>query len=206
MMIGRNRECWDSIVGVLERWSHLGTRLTSLGVRQIGHVPHVAPQAWLHEIYWPLTDLEITGLDGTLPSPLPRQFCEFLAITNGLNLFSGALAIYGIRRTYEGIGDRAVQPYDLALHNFPGDRPQGASPSMVMIGGYSHDGSRLFYDASISSEAILRTPRRQFHIINQWDNFWTMLHDEVNRLSIMYDDKGRQIDPAMPTTPPELES
>jgi hypothetical protein len=183
---------WKSILRVLEKWENLGEKTTSMGTRLIGHVPHVAPEAWFHQVFWSLQNSEIIGIEAQLNCLLPASFKGFLAITNGLKVFSNNLSIYGKRYSYDRQGDKCWQPYDLVDHTGKYEKPVNRPLGVVFIGGYSMDGSRLFFNADSSCpECIYRTSREEFKILNTWPDFWTMLENEVNRLASLFDENGK---------------
>ncbi|MDH0863811.1 hypothetical protein [Mitsuaria sp. GD03876] len=133
-------------------------------------------------------------------TPATTGFREFLAHTNEVNLFSGHLAIYGLRATYDRTGDAAWQPFALEAPNVQ-ERPRGAKDSYFFIGGYFDDGSRLALDCETLK--VIRLPQRKAApVLNEWPDFWSMLLSEAQRLSLLFDEKGRLRDESMPTTPP----
>lgn len=187
---------------MLNRWSNLGVREASTGATLIGQVPHVAPEAWLHSFYQPLVKQEVKMLEDYFNLSFPKAFRHFLLLSNGLNIFSDSLCVLGIRENYERDGDSAWQPYDIVLHNYPSEKPGDATAKMVFVGGYNWDGSHLYFDAgSADPERIFRCTANSITPLNSWDNFWVMLYDETRRLSRLYDECGKKIDPDAPTVP-----
>lgn len=49
----------DRVVTQIESYEPLGARVLDDGARLIGHVPHVAPEAWFHQIYAPISETQI---------------------------------------------------------------------------------------------------------------------------------------------------
>jgi hypothetical protein len=86
---------FEDILRKLNAWENKGVRVLKNGTKLICHVPLVAPQAWLHEIYCPLRENEIRKLQAKLGRQLPEEFISFLRITNELNVFSDSLARAG---------------------------------------------------------------------------------------------------------------
>ncbi len=195
-------ERWEQIRSILYRWSKLGTKRTETGAVLIGHVSHVAPEAWFHTIYKPLTGKEIEQVEDQLKITLPPPYTEFLRLTNGLNVFSDALALYGLRHSYERNSEACWEPYDMVAMNEPLEKPRDASASILIIGSYEWDGSPLYIDLESQDPArVFRCSRESSLPLNSWDSFWQMLYSEVARLSIIYDEWGRKIDPNVSTIP-----
>jgi hypothetical protein len=185
---------------LVEESAKFGERTTSLGAHLYGHVPHVAPEAWLHSIYAGLSPQELDSLELKVGRPIPSVLRDFLAHTNGINLFSGHLSIYGLRSTYNRTGDAAWQPFALEVPNTQ-ERPRDAKESYFFFGGYFDDGSRLVIDCETSK--VLRLPQRKAApILTEWPDFWSMLLSEAHRLSLLFDEVGRLRDESAPTTPP----
>src|SRR6266853_226310 len=91
---------FNEVLGILLAAKPLGYERLSDGTQVIGHVPHVAPKAFLHELYPPLSAEEMEEVEKLLGKSLPLDFGKFLAMANGCFLFSGSLSIYGRRTSY----------------------------------------------------------------------------------------------------------
>src|SRR5262245_35891125 len=130
----------DRVFGLLEASSDLGVRVLDNGTRLIGHVPHVAPEAWLHIIFAPLSLTQVAQVEHEIATSLPEPFGDFLRRSNGLSLFSDSLSIHGLRSSYARSGDAVWQPFSIVTPNVP-ERPRSAGPSLVFVGSYASDGS-----------------------------------------------------------------
>lgn len=191
---------FEDVFVALEQARRLGFRQTSLGAKLFGHVPHVAPEAWLHSVYFGLSSEEIRHLEDALGRTIPNEVEEFLRISNGLNLFSNSLFIFGLRRSNERVGDAAWQPFSIEAANTL-ERPSELDSDAVVVGGYFDDGSRLVVSSRTSK--VTRIPKgRAGPVLTTWDGFEQMLTSEVQRLSSLFDDRGRMLDEDVPTTPP----
>jgi len=182
---------------VLE-YEHLGHRALQNGTRLIGHVPHVGSEAYLFELYAPLVPDDITALERELGQPLPKPLREFYAFHNGLNVFSDALSIDGRRTSYVRKGDAAVQPYSITIPNVE-ERPRRAQAGDVIFGGYSFDGSQLFFRRDDETVHVAR--RGTAVPYGSWPSFDDMLDSELRRLRGHYDEAGKKRDPDADTTP-----
>lgn len=191
-------QAFQKILTILERAKCLGERILPNGTRLIGHVPHVAPEAWLHTIFPPLDISGIQKLEAEIKISIPADYKKFLMATNGLKIFSDRLSLDGLRMSYVRTGDEARQPYSLVTPN-TFERPKDALSSYLYIGGYSQDGSHLYIDGETLK--VFRAARRTSAPLNEWKNFGEMLVTETIRIALLFDEKGKLINPKEPTTP-----
>jgi hypothetical protein len=175
---------------IIESAKSFGFRQLPNGARLYGHVPHVAPEAWLHEVFAPLSDSDIQSLDRAIGLALPADFRTFLRLANGMGLFSGSLAIDGKRTSYVRVGDDAWQPFCIVAANVE-ERPRQAKPWQLIVGGYRSDGSLVSID--VRDGSAFRTKARSSKIVNQWSSFWTMLSSEACRLAALFDTLGHRL-------------
>jgi hypothetical protein len=190
---------YKEIFKLLSKWEEGGFRELDNVTKMICHVPHIAPEAWLHIIYSKASNDDIFSLKNELTYGLPLEFEEFLSVSNGLNIFSDSLSIWGIRESYVRQGDEAIQPYDLISTN--SERPEGCLDSWVFFGGYSWDGSSVMFDMKngIESSKVYLCETDSTNIILEWESFNEWLISEINRLSQMYNISGVEYDEDMPT-------
>jgi hypothetical protein len=114
-------------------------------------------------------------------------------------MFFRTFALYGLRKDFTRVGDEARQPFDIRTPN-TFERPKDADRNILIIGGYSKDGSKILLD--VNDGKIFRCER--YHakkILNEWPDLWTMLDEESNRLSKLFNEKGILIDGDSSTTP-----
>src|SRR5439155_26118148 len=104
-----------------------------------GHVPHVGPQAWLHYFFPPLTREGIVQLERETMRPLAPDMAEWLALSNGLFMFSAGLVLFGLRTDYSRDPD-FVQPYPLDTIERR-ERPRDSDDSFCFVG--ASDDARL---------------------------------------------------------------
>lgn len=192
-------EIYNNIIMALEKWNTCGERILDNGTKIICHVPHVAPQAWLHEIYNPLNSNDVEKLQDRLGKQLQEDYRQFLLLSNGINIFSDSLSVWGLKKSYDRRGEEAIQPYDLIAGN---EEIRGVVPnSYVLFGSYSWDGSTMAYDISSNSCKVFLCAPDTYEILKEWENIWVWLNEEVNRLSLMFDEKGVMYDEDVPTIP-----
>lgn len=174
----------------------LGYERTPGGAELIARAPHVAPEAYLHEIYPPLDAGGIREVEALLGRGLPRDFADFLSVANGCYLYSGALSIFGLRREGGRSVDESRQPFDLALPNRL-ERLKDAAAAFLFVGFYDWDGSLLYIDPA--SNRTFRCGPKSARPLNEWPDFGAMLLSEVKRLAGLFDAGGCKRDPAQPT-------
>jgi len=186
------------VMNVVRQAASFGSATSDNGAHLYGHVPHVAPEAWFHILFPPLETDALTELDKRLGRPIPDSYRELLMRTNGLHLFSGALALDGLRRDFSR-KTSIREPFDLGDPNVF-ERPRAADPTWFIFGFYKSDGSTVYIDPRdgrvYRADRDMTEPR-----LNQWDSLDTFLRDEVRRLVGHFDDRGRRLDPSRPTTP-----
>lgn len=178
----------SDVHAVIEPARALGSRKLDDGTELIGHVPHVAPEAWLHMLFPPLPPQGIERIEAELGRPLGPAFSSMLALHNGLSLFSDSLSIYGHRATVSRTGDAAWQPFSIRTPNTL-ERPKDADPSHLFVGSYGSDGSQLYID--VRDSRVYRCSRRSAAPLNRWDDFFGMLNSEARRLATLFDGQGR---------------
>ena len=177
----------------------LGYRELNNGAHLIGHVPHVAPKAWLHTVYSPLSEAHILELENNIRISFPYSFISLSKLSNGLRIFSDTLSIDGYRLSYNRVGDEAIQPYSILTQDLD-ERPKDSRVSFLYIGGYfTNDGSSLYIDND--TDMVYRCTHKSSQPLNQWNNLWDMLLSKTIRLSKLFDSNGKQINPKQPLIP-----
>lgn len=91
---------YGQILDLLRTYDYLGKKEYSDGTALIGKAPHIAPQAWLHRIYAPLSDEQIEEMEAALPMEIPEDYIAFLKASNGLGVFQ-QMNLYGYRSNYQ---------------------------------------------------------------------------------------------------------
>jgi SMI1 / KNR4 family (SUKH-1) len=154
-------------------------------------------ETWLHIVYPPLTDTQISDLEQSLDRTLPGDYERFLRRANGIDMFTSALAIYGLRTDYSR-SPEVFQPFSVVEPN-QFERPQGMPETLLVIGSYCEDGSLV---ASDGDGKIWRTDRDDFRPLNTWPDLFTMLLTEVERLEPLFAQPGLPKYPHAVTAPP----
>ena len=98
------------LMKVVNRFRSLGTLELSTGVVLIGHVPHVAPEAYMHVLYPPLDASQIASIENAIARQVPVELKTFYQRLNGVQLFTYAMWVNGLRRSCVRAGEEAWQP------------------------------------------------------------------------------------------------
>ena len=169
-------EAHGQVLALLERWKHLGESTLPDRTRRIGK-SDVAPEAWTHIVFRPLSESEIASLEEHVELRVPDQYKLFLSLSNGLSLFDDHLSLDGLRSSYDRSGD-SVEPYDLRTRNVD-ERLVDAPEDAFFVGGYD-DGSLLYIDAR--SGEVVRCHEAASEPVESWSDLGTMLVSESQRL------------------------
>jgi hypothetical protein len=180
----------QTVYGVTDRAKALGHRVLDNGTELVGHVPHVAPQAWLHTLFAPLPAADIAAWEQARGGTFPPALRAFFAHHNGLNLFSTGLALNGKRHSYERTGDAARQPFDFDdLNRYHAPRGMRAG-HLCMEGNDDHHWIWL----DLATHAV-RRHTSDGALVQEWPGFEEMLVAEAHRLAEQFDDAGQRIIP-----------
>lgn len=179
----------EKIIKPLEAWEHLGEVTNEMGTRLIGHVPHIAPKAYLHVIYAPTDSEEFAELDERLGRPAPNQLKQFFKFANGLRIFSGWVSVEGFV-PYKKKAEK--HPY-----NYPADimfpnsvaRIKGLSDGATIVGSYKIDSSKVLIEED--GHVIRIDAQGDGGLIQEWPDFDTWLFSEIEYLSQFFDKDGK---------------
>lgn len=169
----------DALIRRLEGTTTGPSKVLSGGGILIGHVPSVAPLAYLHTIFAPLEVAEFDELEQALQRGLPSAYRDALTQTNGLKLFVSSIAFYGFRLSVARSGDSSRQPYSIVTANTL-ERPRGLKDNELVVGTYSFDGSILTMTGG-SPNLTWRT-QDGLHSNRIWPSLDEFLSQEIPRL------------------------
>jgi len=185
----QNREAFRALVELIEEARELGYETKVDGAQLYGHVPHVGPEAWLHELYSGLNPAEMDALVERIQRPIPAQYGWWLTQTNGMSLFSGSLDFCGLVR----VRSRAIdnrQPFDLFLEGEVQRRVLRAGPEVFFFATTGvGKGSRFYLDTR--SGAVHRCARDSATPLWSWSSIAELIRVESRRLSKLFDKTGR---------------
>ena len=113
------------------------------GTRLIGHVPQIAPLAYLHSVFQPLQPEQLVQVEAAIERRLNQSLIDLYIKANGVQIFSGSLNINGLICSLDrSINSTLSQPFDISTAN-SFERPQDAENDMIFFGSYKQDGAKL---------------------------------------------------------------
>jgi SMI1 / KNR4 family (SUKH-1) len=179
-------------------YSVLGIKETKYA-NLIGKAPHIGKEAWLHAIYKPITDKEVSEIKAHLCIEMPKVYENFLKVCNGFSIYGTTLSLYGYKHNYIRDLENIWQPFDIVNANNR-ERPIDAESNHFFFGSYDWDGSKMYINTNTLK--IYRCLRECIKPLNEWENFNDMLQSEANRFKKLFDEKGIEINENVPTIPP----
>jgi SMI1/KNR4 family protein SUKH-1 len=177
------------VLRVVEPASAFGYERLPDGTQLFGRVPHVAPLAWLHKVYAPLTTAEINRLESHLGCRVPEVYRDWLRVANGLSLFSEGLVLDGLRTDYSR-RPGVWQPYDLKLAN-GFERLPDADNDAFFIGSVLQAEYLLYLEKRTGT--LHASSRSGAASVASWGSFAAMVKGVLALLSTVFDSQGRQV-------------
>lgn len=190
---------YSEVKKLVFRFESLGIQLSENGAILIGKAPFLGSEAWLNKIYPSLTHEEIIELEKSLNRSLPIEFKRFLSeFSNGLNILSSTLSIYGLRKQLGRSIEASRQPFSILTPNKL-ERPSNSKDSFLFIGGYNWDGSLLYIDTETSKVhcCSLESADSKFC----WKTLDEMVIAEIKRLYTLVDENGKELKEGIKTVP-----
>ena len=151
------------------------------------HVPSIAPYAYLHTIYAPVTVDALATFAAGLE--IPDEWISFLKIQNGAEMFSNALSLYGVNDPHQLI-DRSANYSQAAfsLLKVNGHSVLAGFPDYLQIGNYGYNAARLLLSRR---DGLIRVVSRSgSETLASWPKLETYFSDELGRLSSLYSSSG----------------
>lgn len=179
----------DLVKFVRGRWDKLGYLETDGGAFATGHVPIVAPHAYLCRFYAGLSEDGLSEAEMECGRYLPQPYRNFLSSFNGAIIMG--ISLYGSTggqnlRAAEGVG----QPISIKYQNAyrAGFIPKGHFCLGAMNGAWYSQGH--LYLTSIGEVELIN--RDHYLIAAKWPSFTDFLKQEVLRQMSRYDEAGRK--------------
>ena len=180
---------------IIDPWAKLGSRQYLNGTWRIGHVPHIAPEGYLHRFLPPITKGDMENLQDEIGIEFPVSLSNLLFLHNGLSLFDLFITIEGRRTSYRRSDMDAMmeQPYDMVLPNTL-ERPDSAPDELIFIGSLGDERQPvvMWPDGSIS----LWDTRTDSATASIYVDVFDFLVKEAQKAQLLFDSKGRRIDEA----------
>lgn len=169
-------------LNVLNKAKQFGMKETESGTVMLGHVPHVAPQAWFHILFSKLYRSHIELIEFSLKSTVPNCLRNLLYINNGMNIFSNNLSFYGYRVSINRSGDIST-PFDIIeLNQYY--KPRDASGNEFFFASYRYDSSLVYINQQ--DKSIHRCAKGSVKPLNSWNNLSDFINIETNRLNGLF--------------------
>lgn len=176
---------WNEFIKVLERAGPMGEKTLSNGTRLIGHVPQIAPLAYLHSVFPSLQSEDVAQIEAAVERRLNQSLVDLYLKANGVQIFSGSLNINGLRLSLDrSIESTLSQPFNISTAN-TFERPLDADEDMIFFGSYKQDGAKLYMHCEGSE--VFKCGRCSAEITQQWSSFDSFLISEVNRFCALYE-------------------
>lgn len=170
---------FEKILNVLKKDYLNNYKILSNKNELICHTPQIAPQAWLHEIYYKLNNQEILDLESKIGKKMPEEYKAFLLMCNGINIFSDSLSIFGVRKSYKRIGDEAHQPYD--LYEMNNENRNNINKNNLIIGSCDDNNNFIVYNLEENNICIYN--RDNYNIIEKFNSLIELLEKKIEILS-----------------------
>ncbi len=191
---------FDKVKAVINNYSFIGQQVLADGTILVGKAPHIAPLAWLHNIYPVLSKEEIYLIEYKTGVEVPDAYAHFLTHhSNGLMFFVATLSLHGLRKRMGRSIEDAWQPFSIDTRN-TFERVDDASPFHFFIGSYNWDGSLLYIDNKTGK--VHRCSRKTVKPLNTWDSFEEMIVTETERIALLFDERGVKKNEKAATMPP----
>ncbi|MDZ4393309.1 SMI1/KNR4 family protein [Cypionkella sp.] len=179
---------------IRQKYDPMGFIDAQHGAYKTGHVPHVAPLAYLCIRYAGLDDVEIDKAESECDRYIPEPYRELLRHMNGARMLGVSLlgGIGGsVDRSAIGIG----QPISLRYQNAIG-RPDYIPNGHLGIGAINgpwFSQGHLY----LTSTGEVELYNARFNMIGaRWPSLAVFLEDELSRRFSIYDDEGRILENA----------
>ena len=181
---------FDEIKTLVNEFSINGEKRLENGTWLVSPAPEIAPKAWLHIIYKPLTLSDVNFLEEKFKKKLPVDFKTFLGQSNGLSLFGNQISIWGLRKDMARVGNEAWQPFDLLQHNAPSEVPIGSPNNLIYFGSVERGTSWLFFKINNGHYSVGKT-KREVYLPNLLEtNFEEWLRHELRKIHYDFREKN----------------
>jgi|SRR5450432_906357 hypothetical protein len=169
-----------------EPFKKLGYKIMNDGTELFGNDKDIAPQAWLHQIYPPLTSIEIIRVEELIGQNLPNSLVNFYNEMNGCSVFVRQLTIAGLRKNFSGSIESSWQPFSLETKN-KHERPKNAKKEYIFIGSYSASGNIVYMDSNTEKVSICAVENAD--PIATYENLFHFLLEELTAIFTLNESK-----------------
>lgn len=163
-----------------------GYKILEDGTELFGLDKSIAPQAWLHQIFPPLSKREINQMEEILETILPDSLINFYNEMNGFRVFVTQFSFEGLRKNFSRSIESSWQPFSIETPNKQ-ERISNAKNEDIFIGFYSKDGRNVYMNSK--NETVSTCARYDANPIKTWDNLYQFLVEELTELFSIYGSK-----------------
>ncbi|WP_299042127.1 SMI1/KNR4 family protein [uncultured Tateyamaria sp.] len=176
---------------IRSRWDRLGYLETDDGAFATGHVPNVAPHAYLCRFYPGLSDAGLDDAEAESERYLPQPYRDILSSFNGARIMG--ISLHGATggqtvRDAEGIGQPISIRYQNVFYTRPEFIPEGHFGLGAMNGPRYSQGH--LYLTSVGEVELIN--RDHDLVAMKWPSLTEFLNQEIARQLSRYDDEGRE--------------
>lgn len=165
-------------------WARLGTKEFRNGTLWVGHIPHVAPLAYMHRLYAPVYQGDIDDQQAQMHAQFPGQYSELLKSTSGINMYNGNLIVYGLITPKQMMGMLGL--FSLGASRFKGD----SYISYALTTHYSDARSEVI---QYQGNFIAVSGKDKNTVLGEWASLEEFLYEESARLKEMHDGSGKAV-------------
>lgn len=167
---------------LLERvmpYKSLGYKILNDGTELFGNDKQIAPQAWLHQIFPPLKNNEISIIEDQLEQTLPNSLLDFYQQMNGFRVFVIQFSVSGLRKNFSSSIESTWQPTSIEIKNLY-ERPSKAKEEYIFIGFYSKNGNLVYINTKNENVSICTVNNAD--PIKTWKNLSEFFVEELESI------------------------
>jgi len=176
-------EAIRTIRETFERRKGIGHISQKNGTQLAGHLPNIAPKAYLHELYAGVTNKMINKLESDLNKKIPPELKSIYYEFNGFSFFHAGINLFGTVVGQQFNLDERL-PYSLVNGNLPIKTPPQTTEEILYIGTYGLDSSLVYIDTTTGN--VHRTKRNRLDKLASWDSVSHWICVELPRLDAFY--------------------
>ncbi len=166
------------VVEKLARWKHLGFKIDSIGDAIFGDIHSGPCLGWMASVMAPVDETLLNQFCRENPYIELFPYRNQLRLTNGLNLFSGALYLFGVHVVTQRT---AGIVWNIVPHNVE-MRELTARFDAMAIGGAILENQTIYF-LEQASGLVLAVDAETEELMFDYPDFDTFLTTEINRLT-----------------------
>ena len=169
----------NCLLEVLNQWKGNEDAILQDGTQLICRINHESPLGYLHKIYPPLGTMDIEKIEVILKINLPIHYLDFLLMFNGLDIFNGDIAIFGLKK---GVGhfNRFFQPYDIILENL-----RNKMTDNCFLFAYYKQKYNVYFSCEEKGKVIIKKSETN-EFVREFPSFLEWIEQSINGLSRDY--------------------